>query len=56
MPDFQFKALYRDVDDPQKIQVATPRALEIVVSNARQIFPQAAGSSDLANRLGCGKE
>src|SRR4051812_46150366 len=51
MADFQFKALYRDVDDPQKIQVATPRTLEIVVNDAHEVFPHAADNSVLANRL-----
>jgi hypothetical protein len=51
MADFQFKALYRDVDDPQKIQVATPRTLEIVVNDAREVFPHVADNSVLANRL-----
>jgi hypothetical protein len=51
MANFQFKALVRDVDDAQRVQVANPKTLEIVVSDARQIFPQSAGNLEGANRL-----
>jgi hypothetical protein len=39
MSDFQNPPLVRDVDDSRKINVATPRALKISVSDARQIAP-----------------
>jgi len=39
MGEFQNPPLVRDVDDSRRINVATPRALKIVVTDARQLAP-----------------
>ena len=46
MATFQNPPLVRDVDDSRRINAATPGALTISVSNARQLIPTVAGGAN----------
>jgi hypothetical protein len=48
---FDRTLLIRDIGDAAEKQVAAPRKLVIVVSDARQVFPPAGGRSPTANLL-----